>query len=163
MQSAFLLFYFSIFLPLKKSKARSDDMNIVENVPEITPNNRANINPFKFSPPKINIANTTKRTVNEVFIVLPSVPDIESLNNCASVLSLPSFRFSLIRSKIITVSFIEYPRTVSIAAMKSWLISILNGITLWNNENAPNMIVASNAKPIIATSENCHLLNRSNI
>ena len=60
MQSAFLLFYFSIFLPLKKSKARSDDTNIVENVPEITPNNKANINPFKFSPPKINIANTTK-------------------------------------------------------------------------------------------------------
>ena len=82
-------------------------MNMVEKVPETIPSSKANMKPLKFSPPKINIAKITNNTVNEVFIVLPNVLEIASLNNSVSVLDFPSFKYSLIRSKIITVSLIE--------------------------------------------------------
>ena len=49
------------------------------------PKNNANINPFKLSPPKKNIAIITSKTVNEVLKVLPSVLEIESSNNPAKV------------------------------------------------------------------------------
>ena len=47
--------------------------------------------------------------------------------------------YSLIRSKTITVSFIEKPITVRIAAIKCWSISNGKGTTSFRNENTANV------------------------
>ena len=67
----------------------------------------------------MNMAQITNKVDNDVFMVLPKVLEIESLNNWVVFLFLGSLRYSLILSKIITVSLIQYPKTVRIAAMKS--------------------------------------------
>ena len=77
------------------------------------------MNPFRLSPPKMKMAKITNKVDNHVVMVLPIVLEIESLNNWVIFLFLGSLRYSLILSKIITVSLIQYPKTVRIAAMKS--------------------------------------------
>jgi hypothetical protein len=53
--------------------------NTEEYVPIITPNNKAKINPRKFSPPKMNIANKVTIVVADVFIVRDNVEQIALL------------------------------------------------------------------------------------
>ena len=90
-----------------------------EYVPKPIPINIANINPLRLSPPKMKMAKITRIVVNEVLNVLPNVLEIESSNNPANVNDFFSLKYSLILSKMITVSLIEYPNTVRIAAIKS--------------------------------------------
>ncbi|MCY1509997.1 hypothetical protein D9M68_443560 [compost metagenome] len=105
-------------------------MNNDEYVPTMIPTSIANINPRIDSPPKINMINNTMIIVNEVFNVL----DIVVLTDLFTIsLKLPFVlpaRYSRILSNTITVSFIEYPITVRIAAMKCWSISMWNGMNL---------------------------------
>ena len=118
-------------------------INNDEYVPTITPTIIANMNPLIESPPKMKIDNNTMSVVNEVLMVLPRVV----LKAVFTVLinghdgCLPAN--SLILSKITTVSFNEYPTTVSSAAMNDWPISISNGNTFQNNEKIVNTINTS--------------------
>ena len=105
-----------------------------EYVPKAIPKSKANINPRRFSPPKMKMAKITKMVVNEVLKVLPKVLEMESSNNPANVKDFFSLKYSRILSNTITVSLMEYPRTVNIAAIKSWLISMLNGMYLCSKE-----------------------------
>ena len=78
-----------------------------EYAPKAIPINKAKINPLRFSPPKIKMANNTNKVVKEVLKVLPKVLEIESSNNPAKVRAFFSLKYSLILSKIVTVSFRE--------------------------------------------------------
>ncbi len=87
-----------------------------EYVPIITPIIMANEKPFKISPPKTKIDPSANKVVTDVIIVLDNVSFIEVFEMSSMVLDEYLERFSLIRSYITTVSFIEYPTIVSTAA-----------------------------------------------
>ena len=78
-----------------------------EYVPKPIPINKQNINPLKFSPPKMKIAKITRIVVNEVLNVLPKVLEIESSKSPAKVSDFFSLKYSLILSNTITVSLME--------------------------------------------------------
>ena len=88
------------------------------------------LKPLITSPPKIKIANNTTNVVDDVFKVLPKVLLKDTFITLPKFQVECSFRYSLILSNTITVSFIEYPITVKIAAIKCWSISIWNGMNL---------------------------------
>ena len=110
---------------------------IEEYVPKITPKIMAKEKPFKISPPKKNIDKRANRVVIDVINVLESVSLIEMFVNSKILTSEYFFKFSLTRSKITTVSFIEYPTIVKTAATIERLISNEN------TENTPNVIITS--------------------
>ena len=113
-------------------------MNSVEYVPTHTPNRRANTNPRIDAPPKMKIATNVTIVDNDVLNVRRNVEF-----KAASVVLVKSrfgYRpmYSRILSNTTTVSLIEYPTIVKIAAMNDWSISIENGMILPNNEKIPN-------------------------
>ena len=82
-------------------------MYIEEYVPTITPNIIAKEKPFNIAPPNVNIDNRASNVVIDVIIVLDNVSFIEILVISKILISEYFFKFSLTRSKITTVSFIE--------------------------------------------------------
>ena len=111
-----------------KSTTTGVAMQIDEYVPMIIPIRRANVNPRITSPPKMNMASNTKNIVSEVLIVRLSVALRASLItfswSCAWWCMPTNSR---ILSNTTTVSVIEYPITVKMAAMNAWSISSENG------------------------------------
>ena len=97
----------SSFPDLRKSYAIADAIKMDEYAPKPIPINNANINPLRLSPPKMKIARITSKVVNVVLNVLPKVLEIASSNNPDKVSAFFSLKYSLILSKIITVSLIE--------------------------------------------------------
>ena len=92
-------------------------------MPINTPSIIAKEKPRKISPPKIKMENRANKVVKEVIIVLDKVSLIERLDNSLILSFVYLFQFSLIRSYITTVSFIEYPTIVKTAAIIERLIS----------------------------------------
>ena len=91
-----------------------------EYVPTKTPMINANNNPLKESAPKMNIASKTTNVVNDVFKVLDKVLfNAELTVFSKSHVEECYFKNSLILSNTTTVSFKEYPITVSIAAINA--------------------------------------------
>src|SRR5574344_287933 len=93
----------------------------------MTPSARAQENPRITSPPKTAIAINTTNVVPDVLTVLDKV-----LLTAPFTLSLKSLfgynlLYSLILSKITTVSLIEYPIIVKTAAINVWSTSNENG------------------------------------
>ena len=72
------------------------------------------------------MANKASRVVADVIIVLDKVSLIEMFVNSKIFISEYFLKFSLTRSKITTVSFIEYPTIVNTAAIIDKFISKLN-------------------------------------
>ena len=97
----------------------------------------ASENPFCISPPKKYIANKASKVVADVIIVLDKVSLIEIFVNSKILISEYFLRFSLTRSKMTTVSFIEYPTIVNTAAIIDKFISRLN------NEKTPRVTITS--------------------
>src|SRR5690606_18600657 len=116
-----LTIYFTSFTlsSLIKSTTIGEAMKSDEYVPIITPIINANTKPRIDSPPKINMAKRTKKVVMEVLIVRDSVLFNARLITPATFLLGFSVRYSLILSKTTTVSLIEYPTTVKIAAINA--------------------------------------------
>ena len=108
-----------------------------EYVPKTTPSIIASENPFKISPPKKYIASKASNVVADVIIVLDNVSFIEIFVNSKILISEYFLKFSLTRSKITTVSFIEYPTIVKIAAIIDKFISKLN------REKTPKVTITS--------------------
>ena len=121
-----------------------------EYVPIITPRIIAKEKPFKISPPRINIENKANKVVTEVIRVLDKVSFIERLE--ISLISILEYfdKFSLIRSYMTTVSFIEYPTIVNTAAIIDKFIS------RDKIEKMPNVIITSWKSAIIEPKLNCH-------
>ena len=91
-----------------------------EYVPTNTPMINANNSPLRESAPKMNIANKTTNVVNDVFKVLDKVLfNAELTVFSKSDVEECSFKNSQILSNTTTVSFKEYPITVSIAAINA--------------------------------------------
>ena len=88
--------------------------------------------------------------VADVIIVLDKVSLIEILESSNIFISEYFFKFSLTLSYITTVSFIEYPTIVKIAATIDKLIS------KFNRENNPRVIITSWKRASIAPILNCH-------
>ncbi|KAA6329380.1 hypothetical protein EZS27_021805 [termite gut metagenome] len=84
-------------------------------VPKITPSIIAKAKPRMESPPSTKIQSNTIKVLSEVLTVRANVVFSESLNNC--VRSRLGYRpkNSRTRSKITTLSLIEYPIAVRIA------------------------------------------------
>jgi hypothetical protein len=78
----------------------------------------AKAKPRVTSPPKMNKIKMVKNTVSEVITVLLKVSLIALLMMVVFDSPFISLLYSLIRSNTITVSFIEKPITVKIAAIK---------------------------------------------
>ena len=94
-----------------------------------TPMASATAKPRITSPPKMAIATKTKRVVADVLIVRDNVEfNASFIFSQISRLGY-SVRYSLILSKITTVSFKEYPMMVRMAAMNCWSISSVKGNT----------------------------------
>ena len=70
-------FFSNVFEVTFKYFKTGDAINIDEYVPIKTPTIIANENPFKISPPKINIENNASNVVTDVINVLESVSLIE--------------------------------------------------------------------------------------
>ena len=130
-------------------------------VPMTTPIIRAKINPLILSPPKLKMVNRTTNVESEVLMVRESVLFKASLINVLSS-RFPLYRptYSRIRSKTTTVSLIEYPMTVRIAAMKAWSISIVNGRIPQNILKIDSTINTSCVVAMSAPSPYCHFLKR---
>ncbi len=102
-------------------------------------------------------------TVSDVMIVRLSVSLIARLITL-TLSSLGDLRkYSRIRSNTITVSFIENPITVSMAAMKCWSISSAKGTLPRKKENTARVTQTSCSNDNSVPSEYCHLRKRSNI
>src|SRR5690606_19065157 len=106
----------TIFLAV--STKIGDEINKDEYVPTPIPNNISNTNPLMDSPQKINIISKTTIIVADVLNVRDKVVFIEWLTTSSKLPSVRPLTNSLTRSKTITVSFNEYPITVSKAATK---------------------------------------------
>src|SRR5690606_4539746 len=112
-----------------KSRTMGVAINIEEYVPTTIPTNKANAKPLILPPPNKKSIKITNKVVNEVTIVLLKVELIARFNTSSFALSVYMPKYSLTRSKTITVSLIEYPMTVNKAAMKAWSISSEKGNT----------------------------------
>src|SRR5690606_11030763 len=101
-----------------------------------------------------------KNTVKEVMIVLLKVSLIDEL--MISAFDKCGFlrKFSLTRSNTITVSFIEKPITVRMAAIKCWSISSAKGTCPRANEKTARVTHTSCSKAITVPIEYCHLRKR---
>ena len=115
------------------------------------------------SPPKMKMAKSTTKVVNEVFKVLLMVLFTAALMTLDNFQLGFSLKYSRMRSNTTTVSFNEYPITVKIAAIKAWSISIENGITFLSKENKPKTIMVSCITAATAPKLNCHLLKRKSM
>ena len=121
-----LNYFFKLFLSV--SNITGVAINTEEYVPTSTPIIKANINPLIDSHPKRKIESSTTKVVKEVFKVLLKVLFRAPLTVLVNSQDLFINLNSLILSNTTTVSFKEYPITVSTAAINAWLISILKGI-----------------------------------
>ena len=119
--------------------------------------------PLIAAPPNKKIISNTMNVVIEVLIVLDNV-EFNAIFICLfSSDDLCNLKFSRILSNTTTVSFIEYPITVSIAAIKAWSTSKLKGKIPCKIAKAAKTIVTSCSIAIIAPVEYCHLPKRNNI
>ena len=95
-------------------------MNSDEQVPITTPTIKANAKPLIDSPPKIKIVNNTKNVLNDVLMVLERVLFRALSTTWTAEDFLCRTEYSLILSNTTTVSLIEYPTTVNIAAINEF-------------------------------------------
>ena len=108
------------------------------------PNAIVNANPRFTSPPKINKISNTRKIVPEVMMVLLSVSFKLLFIKSPNGIDRWIFSFSLIRSKITTVSLTETPMSVRNAAMTSCVISRFNpGINPLRIERNPKVVSTS--------------------
>ena len=101
----------------------------------ITPINIAKEKPLVTSPPKMNKIKIVKNTVKDVIIVRLNVWLMALLMIVALSTPFIIWLSSRIRSYTITVSFIEKPITVRMAAIKCWSISNGKGTTFLKKLN----------------------------
>ena len=95
-----------------------------EYVPISTPHIIAIIKPLMTCPPRTIKAISAIRVVKDVIIVLERVSLIDLFSSLIKLKSFTLVIFSLILSKTTTVSLIEYPAIVRIAAIEARLNSI---------------------------------------
>ena len=150
-------------LSFAKSTSTGAPTKMEEYVPVTTPINIANAKPRVTSPPNINKARIVKNTVNDVMIVRLSVSLIARLMIVALFAPFISREYSLILSNTITVSFMEKPITVNIAAIKCWSISSGNGTMFLKKENTIRVTNTSCNKVMMVPAEYLQSLNRTKI
>ena len=127
-----------------------------EYVPIKTPQIIADTKPLTTSPPNTNKATNANKVVIDVIRVLDNVWLIDKFKSSCNFLS-DLIRFSLILSKTTTVSFIEYPAMVRIAAIDARLNSI------WLKEKNPIVEITSWNSAIKAPKPNCQPENLNQI
>ena len=132
----YLIFSFLLFL-LIRSYTIGAAVNTDEYVPTPMPKSIAKANPRSISPPKIQMISNTNMVESEVFMVRPKVLLIAEFYSSFSGRLGYRVTHSRIRSKMITVSLMEYPITVRIAAINCWSISIEKGAIFHISEYKP--------------------------
>ena len=115
-----------------------------------TPQIIARAKSAKTAPPKKNIENNASRVVTDVIVVLDKVSLIDMLNTSDNSNCLYLRKFSRTLSYTTTVSFIEYPAIVSMAATVAKLNSYCN------KANKPTVLTISCDRAAIAPKLNCH-------
>ena len=125
-------------------------MKIEDDVPTTMPNSMTVANPPSVPPPKIASGNAARNTVDEVPSVRFSVSLIDRSISSRSGMVRYLRRFSRTRSYTTTLSLVEYPSTVRIAAT----ITRSNSNRL--SARKPTVLVMSSTSVATALTANSH-------